>query len=238
MKLGRNDPCHCGSGRKYKTCHQISDEGRERAERSLKTLGEWVDFHRGDLAGRLNDAPLQGEGVAEALAIAAPGGVPAAPLADPALAGIALYDLPPRATGPGLRAALTAEDADDKRSLVEALAGTVVSLHEVTECKRGKGVRLVDRITGQNRFVSDALLADQLEPLEVVLGRIIVLNQTAILLGGWEKVAFRGRKKAIDDVRAQALAAGVPDDVAARAAWLKAHGASVVARARATAPAA
>ncbi len=20
-KLGRNDPCHCGSGRKYKQCH-------------------------------------------------------------------------------------------------------------------------------------------------------------------------------------------------------------------------
>lgn len=21
VKLGRNDPCHCGSGRKYKKCH-------------------------------------------------------------------------------------------------------------------------------------------------------------------------------------------------------------------------
>lgn len=21
LKLGRNDPCHCGSGRKYKKCH-------------------------------------------------------------------------------------------------------------------------------------------------------------------------------------------------------------------------
>lgn len=24
-KLGRNDPCHCGSGRKYKKCHGLSD---------------------------------------------------------------------------------------------------------------------------------------------------------------------------------------------------------------------
>ena len=23
-KLGRNDPCHCGSGRKYKKCHGAS----------------------------------------------------------------------------------------------------------------------------------------------------------------------------------------------------------------------
>jgi uncharacterized protein YecA (UPF0149 family) len=27
-KLGRNDPCHCGSGIKYKKCHLPKDEGR------------------------------------------------------------------------------------------------------------------------------------------------------------------------------------------------------------------
>ena len=26
MKLGRNDPCHCGSGEKYKKCHLEQDE--------------------------------------------------------------------------------------------------------------------------------------------------------------------------------------------------------------------
>ena len=26
MKLGRNDPCWCGSGRKYKVCHMAMDE--------------------------------------------------------------------------------------------------------------------------------------------------------------------------------------------------------------------
>lgn len=30
MKLGRNDPCHCGSGRKYKRCHLDEDKRRER----------------------------------------------------------------------------------------------------------------------------------------------------------------------------------------------------------------
>jgi preprotein translocase subunit SecA len=29
--LGRNDPCWCGSGKKYKNCHMRSDEGREPA---------------------------------------------------------------------------------------------------------------------------------------------------------------------------------------------------------------
>ena len=30
VKIGRNDPCWCGSGRKYKTCHQSFDEKIEK----------------------------------------------------------------------------------------------------------------------------------------------------------------------------------------------------------------
>ena len=26
VKIGRNDPCWCGSGRKYKACHEAFDE--------------------------------------------------------------------------------------------------------------------------------------------------------------------------------------------------------------------
>jgi hypothetical protein len=32
MKLGRNDPCHCGSGKKYKKCHEAGDDAKEAAE--------------------------------------------------------------------------------------------------------------------------------------------------------------------------------------------------------------
>ena len=31
MKLGRNDPCHCGSGKKYKKCHEASDDAEQAA---------------------------------------------------------------------------------------------------------------------------------------------------------------------------------------------------------------
>jgi len=33
MSLGRNDPCHCGSGRKYKKCHEAQDAEAARAPR-------------------------------------------------------------------------------------------------------------------------------------------------------------------------------------------------------------
>jgi len=31
MKLGRNDPCWCGSGKKYKRCHLEADEKKRSA---------------------------------------------------------------------------------------------------------------------------------------------------------------------------------------------------------------
>jgi tetratricopeptide (TPR) repeat protein len=34
IKIGRNDPCHCGSGQKYKRCCQDKDEAAERAARA------------------------------------------------------------------------------------------------------------------------------------------------------------------------------------------------------------
>jgi preprotein translocase subunit SecA len=33
-ELGRNDPCHCGSGKKYKQCHLSKDEEAARAKRT------------------------------------------------------------------------------------------------------------------------------------------------------------------------------------------------------------
>ena len=35
---GRNDPCHCGSGKKYKKCHLTEDEGTRTA--TLQALEE------------------------------------------------------------------------------------------------------------------------------------------------------------------------------------------------------
>lgn len=43
MKLGRNEPCRCGSGRKYKRCCLAADEEAERvngAEARAEELAE------------------------------------------------------------------------------------------------------------------------------------------------------------------------------------------------------
>jgi len=34
-KLGRNDPCHCGSGKKYKHCHATQDATNPRRRMAI-----------------------------------------------------------------------------------------------------------------------------------------------------------------------------------------------------------
>lgn len=38
ITLGRNDDCHCGSGKKYKKCHLEKDENVDRKEREKAAL--------------------------------------------------------------------------------------------------------------------------------------------------------------------------------------------------------
>ena len=38
ITLGRNEPCHCGSGKKYKKCHLEKDETSDRKAREKAAL--------------------------------------------------------------------------------------------------------------------------------------------------------------------------------------------------------
>ena len=39
-KIGRNDPCWCGSGKKYKQCHLVADDAAAGEQRRLKAAGD------------------------------------------------------------------------------------------------------------------------------------------------------------------------------------------------------
>jgi len=75
-RLGRNDPCHCGSGRKYKACHLSADQASQRgaapAVESAIAPGAWSrHVQRGSPAGEtaqrrnptLIKTPAQIEGI-------------------------------------------------------------------------------------------------------------------------------------------------------------------------------
>lgn len=38
-KVGRNAPCHCGSGKKYKNCHQQIDDQKEAKSKKSIMIG-------------------------------------------------------------------------------------------------------------------------------------------------------------------------------------------------------
>jgi len=66
ITLGRNEPCHCGSGKKYKKCHLEKDQEKEHKaleKAVIKPLGDQAEgekrpaektFGKKDGAGWLN----------------------------------------------------------------------------------------------------------------------------------------------------------------------------------------
>ncbi|MFN3197874.1 MAG: SEC-C domain-containing protein [Bradymonadia bacterium] len=221
MQLGRNDPCWCGSGKKYKVCHLRSDEERMRAERNLKTVSDWVTYHREAMekdALGLSPEP-------DAFAALSELELGDDPLAHDDARQWALYDQ--YGTGAALLGRLPTEPKDPisarRSQLRTLLLSTFPSLHEVIECKRGRGLRFRDRLTGLERFVRDEALSEQLDPMEVIYGRIIVFEKTGMILPNWRKVPFRKRKAMIAGLLEQMQKADLPQDAATRARWLKAN---------------
>lgn len=60
MKLGRNDPCHCGSGKKYKYCHYEADRAAE--AKALKEAAEARAAEARDAADDANEDESEQQG--------------------------------------------------------------------------------------------------------------------------------------------------------------------------------
>lgn len=62
MKIGRNDPCHCGSGQKYKKCCLAKDDAAKSAE--LTALAAQAALAAAEAGDEAEDAPAGGKPVA------------------------------------------------------------------------------------------------------------------------------------------------------------------------------
>jgi len=180
---GRNDPCWCGSGKKYKKCHLAADEESERPNSARATKGraaeslderlhhdliehcaEWrskADFARAFLLywGRLPEDPDQLEGEL--------------------LGGFLewyVHDFRPASTGRTLveeylrrrTGRLTAAE----RELVESWRDARFGVWEVQRVDEGSGVELQDLFAGDRFFVHDVNCSRSLVRWDCVLGRI------------------------------------------------------------------
>ncbi|MBW2496371.1 MAG: SEC-C domain-containing protein [Deltaproteobacteria bacterium] len=175
----RNDPCPCGSGRKYKRCHLAEDEAqrgeRARAER-LGTLGadltNAICAYARDRFGERWDDPafelfFEPEDAFQLLVPYSAHHVP----------------IEGRTAAEWFREAFEPELSADERACLDAEAASWLSLWQVVEGRPGDGLTLRDRLTGQVRDVIERTASRTLKEGESVLARLVELGDFVSING-------------------------------------------------------
>lgn len=189
---GRNDPCWCGSGRKFKQCHLGASELAPLPDRVAwltRKASLWLEHQGRDTRAALTD-----------LAIAWVAGSPDADasdvwddddpeteerfrqaFADPILFDAALHE------GGLFRHFLRERGEllpDDERLLATAWLTVDRSVHEVVDVERGVGVRLRDLATGEVVDVRERSASREVERGERYCARVVPDGATHQIVGG------------------------------------------------------
>lgn len=175
--LGRNDPCWCGSGKKYKKCHLDADREQERERESFleepagefnalrRRLGAFLDVatteaERMDASREFKGGDLTGEEADAA-----------------ALTDWLVHDWTPPSLPHGIMQeflrrhgrSLTAPERD----MVESWSRSFVGLYEIRELRPGVGLQLKDLISGKELFVHDIRLSREAVRWDGLLVRVV-----------------------------------------------------------------
>lgn len=161
-KVGRNEPCPCGSGRKFKVCHMSKPAMQaavEPATMLLHKLGVWLTQPDVEL-------------IEAAVSRAACGdGDDAAAAAGPLVADVVLFDRGQLERFLDVRGALLPEA---ERTLGRTWLASRRSLHEVQSVSPGNGLTVRDlRSDGGPVDVPDRSLSRQLQPLDLICMRLL-----------------------------------------------------------------
>lgn len=178
-KLGRNDPCWCGSGRKYKQCHL-----GQAAQPALADRVRWLyakaegHLRRGGRGGVDEVMALgsvlvgdEADGDVQALLDA---------MDHPLVFGLAIEH-------GGLDAFLRDRGEllpEDEQLLAASWLPTSRSVHEVGEVRAGDGVTLRDLRRGEVHDVHDVAFSAQARPGQLVLGWVVPDGDRHQLLPG------------------------------------------------------
>jgi tetratricopeptide (TPR) repeat protein len=197
-ELGRNQPCWCGSGRKYKQCHQ------HREQLSLPERAPWL-YHKAQIY--LSDGPWRTYIIEVATARSeywdAPGAVYVA-LKDPLVLDAILFE------GGGLAEFLDERGEllpDDEKLLATQWLIIERSLYEIESVRGGEGFTARDLRTGDHHDVQESLGSRDLEPGMLICTHLLPTGDATMCFGGIEPIGMNQRDDLI------ALLDGEPDPV-------------------------
>ena len=187
--LGRNEPCWCGSGRKYKQCHL----GRERAP--LAERSGWLYEKAAQYAvdGPWQDT-LQAAARERSRFAETPDQLMAA-IADPPVLDVVLFEGGAFAEFLAARGYLLPED---ERLLADQWLLIDRSVHEVQAVRPGIGLTVRDVRTGDVHEVAERSASRQLTAGDLICARIMPAgDDTLQIFGGGEPIDLRERDELI-----------------------------------------
>lgn len=200
MKPGRNDPCPCGSGKKYKHCHMQADEAPRPEDLTWRRLHRAID----GLAGQLLNVAMRHfgpEGIHEAWQEFNlwPEGEPEF---DPEAADVTIFlpwflyhwlpdsedtQTPPGAQGTTVAKAYLAAAGDRVepmvRRYIQACLAAPFSFHEVLSCDPGRGFRLCDVMLGSEVDVIEHSGSLDADPGTLLFAKVVPIDGIAVLDG-------------------------------------------------------
>jgi hypothetical protein len=206
---GRNDPCWCNSGKKYKKCHLDSDQLESRQtsaqEKPLHGTDEFTRLRKdiGEFLGQVLPQREMEQALTEFFGDGPPGDTETEiPLIDwmihdrvsPSLGQTVMEEFLER------RPRLTARE----REMVEAWSRSHIGLYEVQQLKAGVGVELKDLIFDKTFFVHDVNLSTRLTKWDGILARVVPGERGTELAGSTltvPRVHLRPFREWLDDDR-------------------------------------
>jgi hypothetical protein len=181
--LGRNDPCWCGSGRRYKACHR----GRERL--ALPDRANWLYakawMHMTDGRGRplLLDVARAWTGSDDQRALFVATG-------EDRVIDATLFEGGVFADFVDVRGVLL---PDDERLLAEQWLLVDRSVHEIESVRRDQGFTCRDIRTGDRHDVTERLATRQLKTGDLILARLVPDGRDTVIFGSIELVDLARR---------------------------------------------
>ena len=177
-RVGRNEPCPCGSGKKYKHCHLDVDEqtrprqGRrapvhEVDERLVDAQIEYAERRWGRTWQRLWDRTVR---VPRTESLAVPFALYVHPIEGKTVAEWFLEE-----HGSRLSPA--------ERNWLEAQHGVRLSIWEVLTVESGQGLTLRDAFTGTTHRVHDVQASLSVAPRDILVARVVDRVEPVVLCG-------------------------------------------------------